>query len=92
MDVRKFLSKINLPLIAFLAFLIRILYFGANFADAPILFILGSVYCILEFFKTKQIITTENNFRQNVIKEMEKMKSDLSSIKLSSNGGNLFKR
>ena len=92
MDVRRFLPKVNLSLIAFLAFLIRILYFGANFADAPILFILGAVYCIGEYFKARKVIVTENEFRVNVIKEIEKMKSDLSGIKLTHNGGNMFKR
>jgi hypothetical protein len=91
MDVGKFLLKFNLPLIAFLAYLIRILYFGANFADAPILGILGAVFCTIEFFKAKKIVTTENNFRQNVIKEIEKIKSDVSSVKMI-NSGNMFKK
>ena len=52
------LKKVNLPLLAFLAYSSRILYFGAKFEDAPVLLIMATVYGFMKYLDTKRKLIT----------------------------------
>jgi len=80
------LKKVNLPLLAFLAYASRILYFGAKFEDAPILLIMGLVYVILKYLDTKKNLITENEFRVEVMNDISAIKSTVSGLALNVSG------
>lgn len=82
----KNLKKINPILTAFLLYSARILYFGAEFKDAPILGIMALAYFGLKYIETRKEVITENKFRQEVINEISSMKSTLSSLSIQKNG------
>ena len=80
------LKKVNLPLLAFLAYSSRILYFGAKFEDAPVLLILGLVYVILKYLDTKKNLITENEFRVKVMNDIATIKTTVSGLSMNING------
>ena len=86
----KNLKKINPILVAILAYSIRILYFGANYADAPVLAILAGLYFGLMYLETKKIVITENKFRIEVGNDISAMKTAISTLSMTKNS-NPFK-
>jgi len=80
------MKKINLPLTAFLLYAARILYFGAEFQDAPVLGILGLLIFGLKYIEAKKLVITENIFRNEVNKDVAKLKQQISGLSMNQNG------
>ena len=80
------LKKVNLSLIAFLAYSCRILYFGAKFEDAPVLLIMAAIYGFMKYLDTKSKLITENEFRSQVNEDISNIKSTVSGLSLNLNG------
>lgn len=80
------MKKINLPLTAFLLYAARILYFGANFEDAPILGILGLLIFGIKYLNTKKLVITENIFRNEVNQDIAKIKQQVSGLAMVKDG------
>ena len=88
----KKIQKINPILIALLAYSSRILYFGATYADAPVLAIIAALYFGLKFIEIKQAVITENIFRNQVNQDIASIKATLSAVSMQKSGNPFGKR
>lgn len=82
----KNIKKINPILVTFLLYSTRILYFGAEFKDAPILAIMALAYFGLKYIEIRKEVITENNFRLQVNQDITSIKSTLSSLSMQKSG------
>jgi hypothetical protein len=66
---------------------LRAAYFGFNWETGLSMLVLGSLYSacylILEFFQMKKDILSENDFRINVMKEIDHLKGAMSGVKMA---------
>ena len=85
----KHIKNINPVLVAILLYSTRILYFGATFADAPVLAILSALYFGVKFIDIKKLIITENNFRSQVNNDISSIKTAVSALSMKQ-GNNPF--
>jgi len=88
----KKIKEINPILVALLAYSIRILYFGAAYADAPILAILAGLYFGIKYIEIKKTIITENIFRNQVNQDIASIKATLSAVSMQKSGNPFGKR
>jgi hypothetical protein len=86
----EFIKKINLPLMLIIAYLIKVIILVPTFVDAAILGVLVLPYLGLLGFKlynsyldTKKAITSENEFREAVNKDIATIKDDLSVLRMT---------
>lgn len=82
MEFKKIVQSINLPLSAFLIYLCKSLIFGTSYADIGIMLVLGSVFCVIEYYKAKKEIITETKFRIEIQNELQLIKSELARQKI----------
>jgi len=98
------LKSLNYPLLFVFMYLIKLLIFPALAYDIGIIAVLASIYIInsikdvvkeifMEYYKVKQSVISENEFRTQVNHDIATIQSEMSTIKLTTGGiGNLGKR
>lgn len=84
---KKRVISINYSIIALLTYLIDCILYGATYQDSIIVVslvvLVGFMYCCKEFFRLKEKVISENNFRDAVNKDMTDIKQKLSTINLA---------
>lgn len=80
--MKNWLTKINLPLVAFLAYVGRLLYFGSNPSDAAVLLVLASLYGFIKYLKHIEYNKTEQEFRERIESSIQDLHSKVSGLQL----------
>lgn len=82
-----FFKKINIPMIAFLAFSARIVAFGASWGDAIAMIALAGLYGYHKYLNRKDIL-----WIKTVEKEITDLKNAVQSVKMKQSARSIYER
>lgn len=87
---KKFLTSINYPLFVLLGYSIKCMYFNPTYQDTIIIGLLsmlaGSFTYMKDFFRLKEKVITENDFRVAINNDIADLKNKLTSVSMSVKG------
>lgn len=94
--IKNKIMSINYVLIVLLSYVIRCLINGASYQDTIIIAVLaifvGFIFYTKEFFRIKEKVISENDFRDAVNKDMVEIKNKLANVQLALNGNILTRK
>lgn len=92
--MQELMKRLNYPITFLAIYLLKLLIVKASIADAMVLLVFMLGFIMIEvkniftkYYKTKEDIISENQFRSKVMDDIVSINNELNTIKLVSGGG-----